>query len=162
MRTRNHTVLLMAAFLFAWVPRCASLAGSPPVVIIVNAANDAPDPSLTELRAILTLERQFWPAGGRVVLVLPRSGSPERDTLLARVYGTSESELRKRWVGKLFAGQIPAIPSVAPSGARAAALVQQSPGAIAAVRADEVPPGVRVLAIDGKKAGQAGYPLVAP
>jgi hypothetical protein len=158
----RHAALLMVVALLAWVPSQALEAERTPVAIIVNASNHAPDPSLTELRAILTLERQFWPGGDRVVLVLPRSGSPERETLLSRIYGTSESGLRKRWVEKLFAGQIPAIPSVAPSAARAAALVQQSPGAIAAVNADEVPAGVRVLAIDGKKTGERGYPLSMP
>jgi hypothetical protein len=130
------------------------------VAIIVNPKNTASDPSLGELRALFTLERQFWPDGHRVVLLLPPSGSVERQALLTRVYGTSESELRKRWVAKLFAGQIPAIPSVVPASERVAALVQQSRGAIAAVRAHEVPPGVRVLAIDGKRAGDPGYPFV--
>ena len=130
------------------------------VAIIVNPKNMMPDPSLAQLRSILSLDQQFWPDGSRVMLVLPPSSSIERRTLLASIYALTDEQLRQRWVGRLFAGEIPAIPSVAPNAARAAALVGQAPGAIAAVRADEVTAAVRVLLLDGKRIGDTGYPLV--
>jgi hypothetical protein len=42
-----------------------------------------------------------------------------------------------------------------------ASLVRDIPGAIALVPASKVPPGVKVLRIDGKRPGEPGYPLVA-
>ena len=39
-------------------------------------------------------------------------------------------------------------------------MVRQIPGAIALVQADRIPRGVKVLRIDGRSPGEAGYPLL--
>lgn len=135
--------------------------GEPPqgVAVIVNPKNGGTAPSRAELRSVALLERQFWPDGTRVVLLLPPGGSLEKRVLLQRVYEMSEEELRAHWRSQLFAGRIAAIPSVVRSSEAAAAAVKQSHGAIAFVRAADVPPGVRVLTIDGKQPSDPGYPL---
>lgn len=135
--------------------------GSPEVAIIVNLENDWPDPSLEELRAVLTLRRQFWKDGRRVVLLLPASSSLERRVLLSRVYRSTDLDLRKEWARRLFSGEIPAVPSSVPHSDAAGAAVRRSRGAISAVPADAIPPGVRVLAISGLRPGEPGYPLGA-
>ena len=130
------------------------------VAIIVNAKNDTPDPSFSELQAMLTLDRQFWPSGHRLVLYLPPADSPEKQALLETIYAMSDSALRQLWVVKLFRGAIPAIPSSLRTRAAVVNAVQQSEGAISAILATEVPAGVRVLKIDGKLPADPGYPLV--
>jgi hypothetical protein len=150
---------------------CGTLAAPPPVstaagrtaiAIIVNRENEVPDPSLSELRAMFTLERQFWPDGRRIVLLLPPNNSTPRAVLLRQVYAMSDFELRKYWVGQLFRGAIPSIPSILPSIEAMTAAVRDSKGSMSAVPASVVMPGVRVLRIDGKSPRDPGYPLTAP
>ena len=129
------------------------------VAIIVNADNQAPDPSLDDVRAMFLLERQFWANGHRVALFLPPPGSAAKDVVLDRLYGMTDFELRKYLVEKLFRGVIPSIPSTLPNVAAVLSAVRSSEGGMAAVLATEVPAGVRVLRIDGKTPNAPGYPL---
>jgi len=162
MARARRTALVAAIVWWALAaPRTPAAPARPAIVIIVNAGNPAPDPSLDDLRALFLLERQFWPDGRRVALYLPPAGSPERDTMLDRIYSMSDFELRKYWVGKLFRGAIPSIPSTLPSREAAVAAVEESRAGIAAIGAGDVPPTVRVLRIDGKQPGDPGYPLGA-
>ena len=71
----------------------------------------------------------------------------------------SHNRLQKFWVRRLFSGQIPAKPSFVPSPGAAGKQVLKSLGALSIVNAKYVPKGVRVLLIDGKKPGDAGYSL---
>ena len=81
--------------------------------------------------------------------------------LLATVYKMSHRKLQKYWVRKLFSGDIPAKPSSVPSVKAAGSLIRRHLGALTIVRADKVPKGAKVLLVDGKKPGEAGYKLVA-
>lgn len=132
-----------------------------PVAIVVNSDNPVNGLTLDELRQVLRLDRQFWDDKLRVVLVARPTGEPEQQALLDLVYSMDEKELRRFFVGKLYAGRIPAIPTVVKSGAAAAKIVAQTTGAIAAVSVADVPKGAKVLSIDGKKPGDAGYALLA-
>jgi hypothetical protein len=158
-----RTAMIVAALACWGAVSLAVSAGGDPVAIaiIVHPSNDVPDPSTEELRAIFRLARQFWPSGRRVSLLLPPSGSVEKAVLLDRLYGTDDAELRKFWVGQLFRGTIPAIPSTLRSIEAVIAAVRASEGGIAAVPVSAVPPDVRVLRIDGKEPRDPDYPLRA-
>jgi len=138
---------------------CDDAGASGTLAVIVNPANASPDPSFEELQAILRMERQFWKDGRRVVLILPAGGSAEKNLLLEKVYHTTDAELRHDWARRLFAGEIPAVPSTLRTNEALIAAVKRAPGVIAVVPAASVGQGVRVLAIGGKKPGQQGYPL---
>jgi len=130
-----------------------------PLVLIVHSMNTVKDLSRDDVRAFLSLQKQFWPSGKRVVLFLRPSNSATQKTLLEIVYKMTTEELRKYWVGKAFAGEIPAIPTVMRTAAAASAVVAKFEGAISIVHASEVPEGVTVLTIDGKKPKDPGYLL---
>lgn len=132
------------------------------LAVIVHPGNPVTNLTLAELRAILRAEKQFWPDRSRSVLFLRPSSSPEMAILLEHIYRMSPQALQKYWIGKLFAGEIPAKPSIVPNSAAAGARVRSSEGAIAFVLASEVPEGVRVLTIGGSSPGDAEYPLVGP
>jgi len=132
----------------------------PALAVIVHPNNTVTDLKLEDLRAHVLLEKKFWPNGRRVVLLLRSSQSVEQQILLDSVYKMTAEQLRKHWVAKLFAGEISAIPSVVRSSTAAGAIVSKSESAISVVLASEVPQGVRVLAINGKKPGDSGYELV--
>lgn len=134
---------------------------TPGAAIIVNEANGVSDLSTWELIEILTLKKQFWKDGRKIVLMLPPPGSAARRVLLERIYHRSDEEIRKDWSRRLFAGEIPAVPSVAKSAAAAMAIVKQLPGAISIVLSTELEPGVKTLAIDARRPEDAGYPLSA-
>ncbi|MGH7149510.1 MAG: hypothetical protein ACREIU_02370 [Planctomycetota bacterium] len=157
------TALLGAALLAGLlrVGESKPAAAPEPLAVFVHPGNSLKDLSLADLRAIFTLEKQFWPERRRIVLVLPRDESPEQALLLEKVYRMPSADLRKYWTGKLFAGEIPAVPSTARTAARAAAFVRATEGAISVAFANEVPQGLPILSIDGKKPGESNYPLAA-
>jgi hypothetical protein len=130
------------------------------MAVIVHPKNPLRDVSEHELKGYLRLDRQFWPGRKRVQLYLPPSESPAKRAMNDKIYGMDETKLRKYWVSKVFAGDIPAMPQVVKNAEAAGRLVADSEGAVSVVPADEVPPGVRVLAIDGKQPGDEGYLLL--
>ena len=130
------------------------------VAVIVNPRNPATNLSLRQLRSHLKLEQQFWPDRDRVELFLRPSRSLEMEVLLAEVYRMTSDELRKYWVGKVFRGDIPAKPAVIPNARAAGIRVGKLEHALTVVLASDVPEGVRVLTIDGKKPSDREYPLV--
>ena len=130
------------------------------LAVIVSPKNPVKKISFGEFRAYLKMERQFWPDRTRCDLYLPPSKTGPYRVLLKTVYRMSHKRLSKYWVRKLFSGDIPAKPSYVPNAAAAGSLVAKHQGALTVVDARTVPEGVRVLPIDGKKPGDAGYPLV--
>ena len=129
------------------------------VVVIVHKENKVADPTLKELRALLLLDRQFWPDGSRVVLIRRPTTSAEEKTLLRELYSMTEDKLRKYWTGRLFRGEIPALPSIVRAGPAAVAAVSKDRQAISVVLSTDVEDGVRTLSIDGKRPEDKGYPL---
>jgi len=161
---RWAVMLPILAGVCLWVSpvRSEAHAASEGMAVIVNSENGCADPSFEELRSILTLERQFWKDGRRIVLILPPSGSAQKQVLLDRVYHQTDAQLRNGWARRLFAGEIAAVPTSLRTTEALVGAVRKSPGAIAVVPASQVPQGVRVLAVGGKRPGQAGYPLSSP
>lgn len=131
------------------------------LAVIVNQTNPTTGLTLAQLRAHCKLEVQFWDGGERAQLFLPRYDSPEMKILLDRAYGMTPRELRKYWVGRVFRGEIPAEPTVVPTTDAAVKRVRDRAGAFSVVMAKDVPEGVRVLTIDGKRPGDPDYPLKA-
>ena len=130
------------------------------LAVIVNEKNPVKKISYSELRSYLKMRRQFWPNRKRCDLYLPKRDSVTYKILLKKVYKTSDKKLQKYWVRLLFAGDIPAKPSVVTSPKAAGTQVKKNEGGLSIVPAKQVPKGVRVLPIDGKKPGDKGYALV--
>jgi hypothetical protein len=133
-----------------------------PIAVIVHGQVPVGDLSLPELRQVFLGERQFWSRELMVTLLLPPRGTPERKVLLKEIYQQrSEVQVQQYWINRLFGNQVQAGPKITGSNEMSASLVRVIPGAIALVPANQIPEGVKVLRIDGKKPGEAGYPLVA-
>jgi hypothetical protein len=130
------------------------------LAVIVHPDNPVSKVSLAELRAYLKVEREFWPNRKRCDVYLPQSTTDAYDVLLQKIYRMSHKKLQKYWVRRLFSGEITAKPSYVPSAKAAGEQVLKSEGALSVVAAKEVPAGVKVLLVDGKKPGEEGYPLV--
>jgi hypothetical protein len=151
--------LVLAAALVLGVGRdCLALE----LAVIVHPQKGVSEVSAADLREMILMERQHWKGGGRIYLILPQSGSPEKDVLLRKVLNMTEEQLRRHYLGKLYGGEIAAFPSVAPSGAAALRTVSLAESSIALVDADGLDPGVKVLRVQGLRPGDPGYLLAAP
>ena len=134
-------------------------AGESAFAVIVSANSSVEALSFDDVRAIFMLERQFWPNGRRIAVLLPPQGTPEREVLLRRVYRMTDAQLRRFWVAKLFRGEIPAVPMVLEEANAIVPAVQRSKEAVSVVVLRGMSNGVRSLAIDGLQPGQPNYPL---
>jgi hypothetical protein len=156
--------LMLATTLLAWAaPAAAPQAADEPayirLAVIVHGEVPADDVSLAELRKIFLGDRQFWEGDLRVVVLVPPTGSNERAVLLGKVYEKSESQYRHYWIAKVFREEAQSAPKRVASTRVAGDLVRQIPGAISVADAAKIPPGVKVLRIDGKSAGDSDYPI---
>lgn len=160
MRSRIAIISGVLLTLSAASVRTQETGGQPAsLAVIVHPDNPVTDLKLRELRSIFKLERQFWPNRRRSVLLLPRRESAGKKLLLRKVYRMSSRQLQKYLLNKVFTGEIPEIPAVVRSATAAGELVKRNAGAITVVLSTEVPEGVRTLSINGKRPGDAGYPL---
>jgi hypothetical protein len=158
---RRRIAILPAVFLGAFLLSAPGAAGVP-VAVIVHPQVPVDDLSLVELRRIFLGERQSWSPELAVTLLMPPSGSAERQVLLEKIYEQrSEVQYQQYWINKLFDDRASAGPKITDSPKMSASLARVIPGAVALVSAGKIPRGVKVLRIDGKLPGESGYPLVA-
>ncbi|HEX3128435.1 MAG TPA: hypothetical protein VH394_13980 [Thermoanaerobaculia bacterium] len=134
-----------------------------PIAVIVHEQVPVEELSLVELRRVFLGERLFWSKDLTITLLVPPRGTRERKVLLDKIYQQrSEAQYQHHWINKLFSGEARTNPKITGSPQMSASLVREIPGAIALVPVNRIPPGVKVLRIDGKAPGEAGYPLVPP
>jgi len=129
---------------------------------IVHPDNPLGQVSSGDLREILLMEQQHWSGGGRIYLLLPPAGSRPKDVLLRRLLRMKDQDLRRHYLTKLYAGEIPSFPHIASSHEAAIRFVARAANALAFVEARSLDDTVKVLAIDGRRPGQAGYTLAPP
>ena len=131
------------------------------LAVVVHPQNPLSELSARELREVLLMERQHWRGGLRIYLILPESGTPEKDTLLRRALQMNEDQLRRHYLTKLYGGEIPAFPGTAASAAAARRVVAHAQNALAIVDSAAVDASVKLLRVDGRRPGDAGYLLAA-
>jgi hypothetical protein len=129
----------------------------------VVAPADAPldDISMDELRRVFLLRRLFWKPGHPIRLVLPGSGLPTREFMLARVCQKTEGEYRRLILEALYRGDTDQPPKVGGSDEeilKMLAAQRESLGLVAT--GSNLLPGLKVLRIDGRLPTETGYPLV--
>ena len=101
---------LLRVLLAAWLLGPLSAAAAD-VAVVVNPANPQSEMSVVELARTFRLDRQHWPAGGRIYLVLRETGAPTKEIVLRRLYRMNNLELKQFWLGKLYSGAIASFPS---------------------------------------------------
>jgi hypothetical protein len=153
---RRILVLLVAA------ASTGPLAGAAELAVVVSTQNPVDELSVSDLREVLLMERQHWRGGRRIYLILPGSGTLEKDLLLRRALRMSEDALRRHYLGKLYGGEIPAFPGTVASGSAARTVVAHAPNALAIIDSSEVDSTVKVLRIGGRRPGDEGYLLAGP
>jgi ABC-type phosphate transport system substrate-binding protein len=137
----------------------AATARAADVAIVVHRDNPQSDVSLVELRRLFRLDEQRWKAGGKVDLVMQAGVSAKQDVILARVLRLRAEDLSAFWLGKVFRGELTAPPRSFASDLSVRQYVSTNPSALGYIDAALVDSSVKVLRIDGKAPGEAGYVL---
>ena len=128
------------------------------VAVVVNPDVPIDNLSTSELRRIVLGDREFWPGGLRVTLLMRAPVAHERAVVLS-VYRMSEAQFRQHWIAKVFRAETAVGPRLVYSARDAVDRVSQSPGALAFVDASSASRDLKVVRIDGRLPGEPGYPL---
>jgi phosphate transport system substrate-binding protein len=131
------------------------------IAMIVHHSNPVAGLSLAELRRIFLFETQTWPHGRKITVVMREKGQPERAVAIRLVCGMSEAEYDRHLLFQTFRGTLGWGPRSIRTAEAMIRFVFNAPGAIGYVPADVADSTTRVLRIDGRLPGEAGYPLRA-
>jgi hypothetical protein len=131
----------------------------PPIAVVVHPDVAVDDLSMAELRRLLLGDREFWPSGERVTLLIRAPVARERDLVVSVLCRMTEAQFRQHWIAKVFRNESPSGPKIVYSAESARDQVARIPGAITFIEASEVGPGVKVVRVNGRKPGESGYPL---
>lgn len=129
------------------------------IAVVVHPDVQVDNLSLAELRRLLLGDREFWPSGVRVTLLIRAPIARERDVAVREVCEMSEAQFRQHWIGKVFRAETPSGPKIVYSSEMALDQVSRTPGAITFVETPLARKGLKVLKIDGKSPGQPGYQI---
>ncbi len=127
------------------------------LAIIVNRANAVENLSFADLRKIFLGERNHWPDGHRITVVMLDSERPERKVILAAVYQMKDQDFNRYFEEATFRGEVFSAPKTlaTPQGARK--FVFNLPSAIGYVSAEDVDDSVKVVRVDGRLPSDKGY-----
>ena len=130
------------------------------VVVPKNNATDGL--SMAQLRKLVLGDVHTWPDKSSVTLVATDQESPVFKCLLSTVVRMSLAEYKKYLLSAEFRGDEPLRSKTVDSSPTAVKTVASFTGGISVVEANSLGPlagTVKVLSINGKKPGEAGYPL---
>jgi ABC-type phosphate transport system substrate-binding protein len=158
-RTGVLSLTIAASVAVALPMRAAAQTRSGDLAIVVNAETPVSKLSFAELRQVFLGDRQYWTKDVAVVLLIRAPTSAERDAVLNVIYQMKEPQFKQYWIAKIFRAEISSPPKIVYSNESAISLVSAVPGAIAFIPATDVKPGLKVLRIDDRLPGEAGYRL---
>ena len=150
---RSHPALTgLLLMLFALLPEAVYTQ----VAVVVNRANPVANLSLEQLRRLYLGTSTTFPGGGRVILV----ESPGlRTGFYHQLLGMTDGQLKRHWLGVMFAGQGGTPPREIPAIQDLRRFVSEHAGAIAFLALRDADTSVKILAIGGVKPGEPKYPL---
>lgn len=129
------------------------------VAIIVHRSNPVVGLTLTELRRIFMLEKQSWPHGRKITVVLRDKGQRERGQAIRLICGIDEAEYDRHILLQTFRGQIGQGPRSILTSTAMLRFVFNAPGSIGYVMADQLDGSTKVLEIERRLPGNPKYPL---
>jgi hypothetical protein len=124
--------------------------------IVVAAGSKLQDVSLIDLSKLCKGSQKAWPDGRNFTLVIRNPDSPEMKSVLEKIFGVSETDLKPA-VTKLTESK--SILKVVESEEDIIRTVGVTPGAVGVLDVYSINSAVKVLRIDGKLPFDAGYSL---
>jgi hypothetical protein len=150
---REHSAQAASAPLDARANPSQSLA------IVVNRSNPINNLSFSELRKIFMGDRNHWPNGHRIAIVMLEYGQPERRAVLRLIYRMDEKTYQDVLLRGMFRGDVFVAPKTLASPTIVRKFVFNAPGGIGYLRASDVDESVKVIRIDGLLPEDKGYRL---
>jgi hypothetical protein len=129
------------------------------IAVVVHPDAPVSNLGLSDVRKVFLGDRQYWSSNVPVVLLIRAPVAREREVVLKIIYQMSESQFKQYWIAKIFRAEAATAPKVVYSNDMANQLVTAIPGAIAFIDSKDVKPGSKVVRVDGRLPGEAGYPL---
>ncbi len=129
------------------------------IAVVVHPDTPVSEMTMAEVRKVFLGERQYWSSKMPVVLLVRAPVAKERDVVLRIIYQMSESQFKQFWVAKIFRSEAVSAPKIVYSSDMTNQLVSAVPGSIGFMDAKSVGTGIKVVKIDGRLPGEAGYPL---
>jgi hypothetical protein len=161
MHTRRQIIALggISLVVFAGVPLSAFASNAEPLAVVVAKQGPLEALSLAELKRLFMGESIVGPKGQKLIALNRDSKSDERIGFDRSVLGMSPDAAARYWIDRKIRGQ-----SSAPKAIEPAAVLQRVVaklhGAVGYVRARDVSADVTIVRVDGKRPGDAGYPIV--
>ena len=155
-KQKSLAVLLLAVIC---VVALAQKSGNVDIAVVVHPDTPITNLSMAEVRKVFLGDRQYWSTNVPVVLLIRAPAAWERDVVLKTIYQMSDAQFKQYWIAKIFRAESASAPKVVYSNDMASELVSAIPGAIAFIDLREVRPGAKIVRVDGKLPGEAGYQL---
>ena len=134
----------------------AQVSGLRDLMVVVNTQSTATNVTLADLEKVVRGEKSSF-GGAPVQLVLLANGA-ERDAVLRQLAHSNDTEFKKLWVTLVFRNEAGVEPVAVPSRGIAIDYVSIKRGGIAFISTGPAN-NVKVLKVDGRLPGEAGYPL---
>jgi hypothetical protein len=159
-KVRLKTAFILLTFLLAasWAHGQSSSKGGD-IAVVVHPDTPVTDMNLADVRKVFLGERQYWNSKLPVILLVRAPVAREREVVLHTIYKMSESQFKQFWVAKIFRSEAVSAPKIVYSSDMTNQIVSAVPGSIAFMEAKAVGPGLKVIKVDGRLPGEAGYPL---
>jgi len=147
------------AVLFARPAAPAAGQGAADIAVVVHPGVQVDNLTRAELRRILLGDREFWPSGVKMTLLIRAPIARERDAAVQTICEMTEAQFRQHWIAKVFRAEAGSGPRIVYSADMALDQVSRTAGGITFLETPVTSKAVKVLKIDGKAPGQPGYPV---
>src|SRR5262249_22856487 len=152
-------VICISSLLLITAATVPGAADESDVAVIINSDNPTDSITSAELRKIFAGEKRSWNSNLPIFLVVRAPQAREREMLLGRILKMTESEYKQYWVKKIYSGEVPREPLTLLSNGMQLEAIRAEKGGIALISFQDVRQGVKVIKVDGRMPGAAGYPL---
>jgi hypothetical protein len=160
--TTRRTFLRTLGGLSAWAAtfserQAFANPGQQSLAVVVAKSSAISELSLYELKQLYLGDKMQGPDGKRFTPLNRGASTPERIGFDRSVLGMSPQEAARYWIDRRIRGQSGAPKAIDP-GLVLQRILTRLPGSVGYVFLHEVTSEVKVLRIDGRMPGDAGYP----
>jgi hypothetical protein len=165
MQFRTAGIALCGSLLFVapWMAPVAHAQGKPrkviAIAVIVHPTERESNISLDGLQMLFLKLKQSWAGHGSMIILNWEAKTPIRVAFDRQAAKMNPEQIATYWLDRRIRGHgMP--PRALTSSLLLQRIVLSQKDAIAYVRVDEIQEKVKVLKINGKRPGEAGYPLL--
>ena len=164
MITRRGLLTLGAVALFSLgltaSPADAGSSSHEPLAVVVAKNSAVHEMSLYELKRLYLGDNMNTPDGKKLLPLNRGTNTHERVGFDKTVLGMTPEEAARYWIDRRIRGLSGAPKAVDPANVLQK-VVARLPGSISYVRQHEISDAMKVVKVDGKLPGDAGYPVIA-